>query len=133
MFVYVILSIRVSIFSMLYVSPRTSDSILDIQSKTGEMFRQFFYLPTSLKKYTTNIIYQLPIWYITKSNRYLDNVVIHHMELEELAAMPCMIHIFFSFFIENVYTMHLSSLSIFNFCFLNLFSDSHISRIWNSK
>ena len=135
MFVYVILSIRVSIFSMLYVSPRTSDSILDIQSKTGEMFRQFFYLPTSLKKYTTNIIYQLPIWYITKSNRYLDNVVIHHMELEEQARRPCHAWYTFSFhfFIENVYTMHLSSLSIFNFCFLNLFSDSHISRIWNSK
>ena len=118
MFVYVILSIRVSIFSMLYVSPRTSDSILDIQSKTGEMFRQFFYLPTSLKKYTTNIIYQLPIWYITKSNRYLDNVVIHHMELEEPAAMPCMIHIFFSFFLLKMSTQcicHLSQFSIFVF------------------
>ena len=118
MFVYVILSIRVSIFSMLYVSPRTSDSILDIQSKTGEMFRQFFYLPTSLKKYTTNIIYQLPIWYIPKSNRYLDNVMIHHMELEEPAAMPCMIHIFFSFFLLKMSTQcicHLSQFSIFVF------------------
>ena len=78
----------------------------------------FFYLPTSLKKYTTNIIYQLPIWYITKSNRYLDNVVIHHMELEEPAAMPCMIHIFFSFFLLKMSTQcicHLSQFSIFVF------------------
>ena len=118
MFVYVILSIRVSIFSMLYVSPRTSDSILDIQSKTGEMFRHFFTCLLVLRSTHTNIIYQLPIWYITKSNRYLDNVVIHHMELEEPAAMPCMIHIFFSFFLLKMSTQcicHLSQFSIFVF------------------
>ena len=48
-FVYVILSIRVSIFSVIYVSPRTSDSIVDIHSKTGEMFGQFLFTCLLLK------------------------------------------------------------------------------------